>query len=343
MKNVYTDSTEEYRALRGSCGLLDHDQASLVTVSGPDSAAFLGETSTRSVDFLLEGQSSSALLLTRQGTVITEVLIHCRAEGYLVEITGERAQAAAEHLLAEAARFPDASVADVSNAHAVIAVEGPGSFRTVAPYVGFPISAMAYRTFATGTYQEGSLLVSRTGVTGEYGYTLIVAAAQADALRIELLAAGAVPCGSDALDTCRMEMRFTNPEREGGGAALTPFDYGLQWMVDFSHEFTGRQALQAAWQVGEGRVPVCWMADAGDDDDTSSPEGGLELTLDGTSVGTVSHAVYSPSLGRVIGTARVDRAVAGSGLAFALGASDRAVQTISAPFLVATSFGVPME
>ena len=51
--------------------------------------------------------------------------------------------------------------------------------------------------------------------------------------------------------------------------------------------------------------------------------------------------MWSPKLGRVIGTARVDRAVAASGLDFTVAAA--AVRTVSAPFLVATSFGVSME
>lgn len=343
MKNVYTDSTEEYQALRGGCGLLDHDGTALMSVVGPGAATFLGEVSTRSVAFLLEGQSSSALLLTDAGTVLAELLVHCRPDGFLVEVWAAQAPAARAHLQRSATAAPGVEIIDLTDRYSVLAVEGPESFRAVAPLLPFPVSSMAYRSFVTTGWSGTELLLSRTGVTGEYGYKLHVPAEHADALRAELLAAGAVPCGLDALDVCRMEMRFVNFERESGGRPLTPFEFGVQWMVDFGNDFAGRQALVEAWEAGTPSSPVCWVADAGADPGASTPETGLELTVDGSVVGAVAHAVYSPGLGRVIGTARVARRVAGSGLTFELGDTGRTVRTISAPFLVATSFGVPMD
>jgi aminomethyltransferase len=343
MKNVYTDHAEEYAALRGACGLVEHSDAGLVEVSGPGAAGYLGAVTTRSVDFLLEGQSTTALLLTAAGSVVAEVLVHCRAEGYLVQVWPAQAGAARAHLLAAAREHPDATVTDVGDRHAVLGLEGPTSFTLVGGYLDFPISSMAYRTNVTVDRAGAPMFVSRTGVTGEFGYALIVPVEQAEGLRAELLAAGAVQCGLDAVDTCRMEMRFVNLEREGGEAA-TPFHLGLQWMVDFAGEFTGRDGLQARWDAGIDRTLVCWVdepAGPGDPADPAPPQGGLPLTLGPTTVGEVAHAVYSPTLGRVVGTARVDGAVAASGLSFTAG--DRTVRTVSAPFLVATSFGISMD
>ncbi|MGH4001513.1 MAG: glycine cleavage T C-terminal barrel domain-containing protein [Pseudonocardiaceae bacterium] len=336
MKNVYTDHAEEYRALRGDFGLIDHDGAALITVAGPGAAGYLGTVTTRSVDFLLEGQSVTALLLSEEGSVLAEVLVHCRAEGYLIQVWPAQAAIARAHLLTEAANHPGATVTDVSDELAVLALEGPSSFSVAGGYLDFPISSMAYRTHATTTWNGAPMLLSRSGVTGEYGYALIVPSDRAEALRTELIAAGATTCGLDAVDTCRMEMRFVNIEREGVAGA-TPFHLGLQWMVDFSGSFTGRDRLLARWESGLDRILVCWTADEGDGADATPPQGGLSIVVDGTTVGAVAHAVYSPALGRVIGTARVDPAVAASGLEFTAG--DQTVHTVSAPFLVATSFG----
>lgn len=343
MKTVYTDAIEEYRALRGGCGLLEHEGTGLLVASGPDAAAFVGQVSTRTVDFLLEGQSSAGLLLADDGAVLAEALIHCRAGSYLIEIWAAQAEAARAHLNTAAGEFPGVSLDDVTEAYAVFGLEGPESFGIAAHYLSFPISALAYRSFVTTTWGDGvPLLVSRTGVTGEYGYKLHVPAEHAEALLSELGAAGALPCGMDALDICRMEMRFPNLERESGGAARTPFHLGLQWMVDFDHEFTGRQALLDAWDAGLDARPVCWVAEDESGAAEPPPGNGLTLTVDGRPVGHVAHAVHSPNLGRVIGTALVDSAVAGSGLTYQLGSTQRPVRTVSAPFLVATSFGVPL-
>lgn len=339
MSTVHTDIAEEYQALRGGCGLLDYAGVGLHRVSGPGALALLGEACTRPVDFLLEGQVTSALLLTEAGTIVAEVAIHCLGQEYLVETWPAQAEAAGE-LLSSAASAHDVTVTDVASERAVLAVEGPDSFKIVADLLAFPISSMAFRSLASGSFGDVELLIVRLGVTGEYGYKLHVATDAADALRAELIARGAVPAGTAATDICRMEMRFANLEAESGGQPRTPFDLGLQWMVDFQHDFTGKQALLDAWHGGLPRNPVCWVADQRVD----VPEAGITVRIGGTTVGEITHGVHSPRLGHVIGTARIDRAVAASGLKFHLGDADGTeIRTVSAPFLVATSFGVSMS
>lgn len=340
MKKVYTDTVEEYRVLRGGTGLVDYAGAGLFVVSGPQAAALLGRTFTRSVDFLLEGQISTALLLADDGTVLAEGLVHCRGAEYLVEVWPAQAEAARDRLTDAATGVAGVTLADVSHGYRVLGIEGPESFRIVQKFLSFPVASMAYRSFVNVAHDSTELQISRTGVTGEYGYKLLAPAGQADELRAELIALGARECGLDAVDICRMETRFVNLEREQGSQPVTPFELGLQWMVDFNQEFAGRDALVARWQEGLARVPVCWTGAQGEH---PVPAPGAEVLVDGTPVGAVSHAVWSPTLQRTIGTARVDRAVAAAGLDFTLADPAHRIRTASAPFLVATSFGVPLE
>lgn len=339
MKPVYTDIGEEYRALRETTGLLDYEGAGLFRVFGPEAAAFLGRVSTRNVDFLLEGQISSALALREDGTIVAELTIHCVGRDYLIEVSPTQRDEVAAHLAAAAAAFDGVGIEDVSDEYGVFGIEGPKSFRVAQSLLPFPVASMAYRSFTLVPWGDtgAELLISRTGVTGEYGYKMHVPTAHAAAVRDELVVLGARECGSDALDICRMEMRFANVDREGGDTPFTPFDLGIQWMVDFQHEFTGRAALLARWE-GLDRLPVCWVADAAEN---SVPVGGASVTAGGSDVGRVVHALRSPKLDRVIGTARVDRAVAASGVR--LGVGTGAITTISAPFLVATSFGTSLD
>lgn len=345
MKNVYTDSVEEYSALRNAAGLLDHLKTGLLTVAGRDAAAFLNQVSSRTVDFLLEGQCSVGLLLDEHGVVLAEVTMHRRRDDHLIELWHAQADRARDHLVRAAAGYSDLTLTDVSDRLAVIGVEGPQSFGIVDAYLDFPIASLAYRTVTEGRSPAGfPLQVSRTGVTGEYGYKLFVAVEHADNLRAELLAAGAVLCGLDAVDICRMEMRFVNLERESEGQELTPFDVGLQWMADLGHEFTGRAAMLEHWEAGLPSVQVCWSEQPGDAElEAPTPVTGLSVSIEGEPVGQVAYAVYSPTLGRVIGTARVTPAVAASGVELVLEGTGQLLRTCSAPFLVPTSFGVPLQ
>jgi aminomethyltransferase len=337
MKSVYTDTIEEYQALRGATGLIDYEGSGYFTVSGPGAAELVGRVCTRPVDFLLEGQISVALVLREDGTILGEAQLHCRGAEYLIQVWPAQADAVRTHLMSVAGEFEDATVTDVSADCHGFGVEGPESFRIVQKFLDFPIASMAYRSFASTARDGVDMLISRTGVTGEYGYVLMVPAAKAAEMREELVGLGARECGLDAVDICRMETRFANLEKETAGEHATPFDLGLQWMVDFNHEFIGSGSLSEA-QQSEGRNPVCWESR---DDSSEVPSAGTAITVGDHEIGTVTHAVYSPSMNRVIGVARVDSPVAASGLEFGIG--DRGIRTISAPFLVATSFGVSME
>jgi aminomethyltransferase len=342
VKSVYTSTDEEYQALRGGTGLVDYDGVGLFSVSGAGAMAFLGHAATRRADFLLEGQIATALLLRDNGTVLAEILVHCRGQEYLVEVWPAQAKAAGEQLSAAAKGHDGVTVEDIADRWRVYGVEGPESFKAAQKFLDFPVSSMAYRSFVQTEHEGVELLISRTGVTGEYGFKLHVPAEHADKLREELIGLGAREVGLDAVDICRMEMRFANLEREAAGDDVTPFDVGLQWMVDMDQDFVGAQALRDQWCDDAARearrVPVCWQGEEGARD---VPGAGAEVSVSDGAVGEVAHAVYSPKLDRVIGMARMDRPVAASGLEFTIG--DATVHTVSAPFLVATSFSVPME
>ncbi|MFC0842495.1 glycine cleavage T C-terminal barrel domain-containing protein [Streptomyces noboritoensis] len=332
MKTAYTNTHDEYAVLRESCGLLDYTDIGLVRVSGPGATDFLGQVATRGVEFLLEGQSMTALLLRADGTLLSEVLVHCHTGHYLVEIWPAQAAEATEHLLARGALDPDTTVQDVREEYDVLAVEGPASFSIAQKYLPFPVASMGYRSFVTTDHDGGSLTVSRTGVTGEYGYKFFAPAGAGAALRAELTASGAVECGKDAVDVCRMEVRFASVEHEAADGRATAADLGLQWMIE-----PGKEPAGAGDQP---RRPVCWV---GAEEMTERPSPGTGLTASDATVGVVTHAVWSPRLNRVIGTAQVDAAVAASGQEFALADGGTALRTVSAPFLTATSLDVALD
>ncbi|MFK8912427.1 glycine cleavage T C-terminal barrel domain-containing protein [Streptomyces sp. YS-3] len=332
MKTAYTNTHDEYAVLRESCGLLDYSDIGLVRVSGPGATGFLGHVATRGVEFLLEGQSMTALLLRPDGTLLSEVLIHCHAGHYLVEIWPAQAAEATEHLLTRDTLADDTTVQDVREEYDVLALEGPSSFRIAQKYLPFPIASMGYRSFVTADHNGRSLTISRTGVTGEYGYKFFAPAGTGDALRSEFTALGAVECGKDAVDVCRMEVRFASVEHEAADGSATAYDLGLQWMIE-----PGKEPESAA---DPARRPVCWV---GAEEMTDRPSHGAALTVSDATVGVVTHAVWSPRLNRVIGTAQVDTAVAASGQEFALADAGVALRTISAPFLTATSLDVSLD
>ena len=105
-------------------------------------------------------------------------------------------------------------------------------------------------------FQDGSLMVSRTGFTGDLGYELWIDPTLALELWDSLYAAGEnygiQPFGEAATNMARLEAAFIMPGMEFNEALKTvhfehdqtPFELSLGWLVDFKKpHFSGRKAL----------------------------------------------------------------------------------------------------
>jgi aminomethyltransferase len=332
---------EQYRVIRHECALVEHINTAVLQVSGSGATGFLSQVCSRSVEFLLEGQILPALLINENGDLVAEVLVHCEGSSFRIEVAHDRAAAAGDRLRATAEASPQVTVEDLGDIK-VIALEGPGSPAIAQKFLSLSVASMAYPSFVTETWHDHPLLISRTGVSGEYGFKFHARMGVADELAETLVAEGAHPVSQEALDICRLEMRFPNLTQEAPEESATPFTVGLQWMVDFGHDFPGRTALLNRVQNDQPDALVCWQTEA----DTDVPAPGTPLLAEGTAIGKVRHALYSPGLERVIGVADLDAELAASGLDLALGALGEPatpIRTISSPFRVATSLGLRLE
>jgi len=325
---------EEHRVLRHDRGLIEWRGAGVFDVAGTDAAGFLDEVCTRSVAFLFEERTLAALLLADDGSVLAIVDLLCRGDSYTVLVWPDQRLVAWTRLAVKAEGRDGVTLSDRSDSTTVLAVEGPRAGAAVEPFLDGSIGQIAYRSFTTGRWEEAEMVVARIGVTAEFGYTLLVPLQHGDSVRARLVEMGVRPCGREAVDVCRMESRFVNLERECPHPQTTPFELGLQWMIDFTHGFAARRALLERWEAEVMRLPVCFTAPQ-----EAGVVAGDEVLLADQVVGSVTHAVRSPGLGRVIGVAHLDRDIAVPGLPLsARGAGGAtAITTCSGPFLVPTS------
>lgn len=342
MPDKYIGVDSEYRSLRNGVGLLDHSDLGKYFVSGEGATQFLNELSSRDIEFLIEERTAVSLMLRPDATVIAEVSIHNLGDdGYLVEVWPPQAEAAWSHLNDYAAQRPDVELEDKTADFRVFAIEGPRSFHIAQTLIEFPIAVVSYRGIVRTEWQGEQILLSRTGLTGEYGYRLYAPHSLADSLRNHLLASDAQLCGLEALDVCRMESRFVNMENEISANSFYPFDLGIHWMVDFNKdEFLGREALISYKEQGLMEGLVCFSLKNGID----PVERGSGVYAGDERVGTVNHSLYSPGLNLTIGVARVHRDFVASGLdlEIRMDASAKMIRTVSAPFVVPRSFSTPM-
>src|SRR5206468_3648472 len=133
-------------------------------------------------------------------------------------------------------------IANKHRDYGVIAVQGPRSTELL-DAVGVP-SDLAYMSYADAEWNGRTVIVCRSGYTGERGYELLPLTEDASALWDALLTIGAgfgaMPCGLGARDTLRTEMGYPLHGHELS-LDVTPVQAGLGWAVGWDKpQFWGR-------------------------------------------------------------------------------------------------------
>jgi Glycine cleavage system T protein (aminomethyltransferase) len=213
------------------------------------------------------------------------------------------------HISRELGKF-DAMVEDVSDATALLALQGPQAARILQQLTDVNLSAIKYYYFAVGTVAGiPDIIVSRTGYTGEDGFELYFPNQHAVAIWNALIATGDVtPAGLGARDTLRLEMGMALYGNDIDDT-LTPLDANLGWLVKLNKgDFVGRDALVRQKEQGLTRTLVGFTTE-----ERSFPRQGYPVFVNGEPSGNVRSGTVSPTLGVPIGTAYVPVASAAEG------------------------------
>lgn len=309
----YTSIMDEHAAVRSSVGIFDISHMGQFLVSGPGATAWLNRMLTNNVAKLAPGQGQYSLLLNERGGVIDDLIVYRDGEEsfFLVvnaSMIDEDFFWMAKH------QSDDVELRNESALWAGLAVQGPeaaAAFAKACPGHELP----PRNGIASFTVDGATIVVCRTGYTGEDGFEFFSPAADGERWFEAFMAAGAKPCGLGARDSLRLEMGFPlngsdlSPER-------TPIEAGLGFFVDLDKgDFIGREVL--ARQKAEG--PALKLV-ALEYTDKGAPPRSHYPVLDaaGEGVGELSSGILSPSLGKGIGMAYLPAALAKIGTELAV-------------------------
>ncbi|MEU4658602.1 glycine cleavage system aminomethyltransferase GcvT [Streptomyces sp. NPDC023723] len=319
----YGSERDEHTAVRTRAGLFDLSHMGEITVTGPAAAALLDHALVGNIGTVKPGRARYTMICRADGGILDDLIVY-RLSGteagsahYMVVANASNAEVVLDALTERAAGF-DAEVRDDRDAYALLAVQGPASPGILAALTDADLDGLKYYAGLPGTVAGVPALIARTGYTGEDGFELFVAPADAERLWQALTGAGAdaglVPCGLSCRDTLRLEAGMPLYGHELT-TALTPFDAGLGRVVKFEKEgdFVGRAALAEAAaraQDNPPRVLVGLVAEG-----RRVPRAGYAVVADGRVIGEVTSGAPSPTLGKPIAMAYVDPAHAAPGTA----------------------------
>jgi aminomethyltransferase len=300
----YTSIVDEHVAVRERVGLFDVSHMGEIELRGARALAACQELTVNDVTRLHDGQAQYSLLCRPNGGVVDDVIVH--------RLSGDRllicvnAGNIAKDLAWIREHCAGADVLDRSDDFAQLALQGPRATATLAALTQLPLDDIRRFEFREGMVAGQPALVAHTGYTGEDGWELYCAPDKAVALWQALVDAGQphglAPAGLGARDTLRLESALPLYGHELTDDT-TPLEAGLRWVVHFEKpRFVGREALARQHATGtERRLVGVVLTDPG------IPRQGYRVLSDEQPVGTISSGTKSPTLGRAIGMAYVNR------------------------------------
>ncbi|HVH17388.1 MAG TPA: aminomethyl transferase family protein, partial [Myxococcota bacterium] len=195
----FGDPRREYAALTARAAVLDLGFRTLVRATGPDRTSFLQGMLTCDVAALRPGQVAHGLLLTIQGRVTADVRVLATDDALLldvdVRVRAAMLEALEKLLVADDVEFDDPGPI------APIGLEGPGGSALLAA-CGIAAPADGHAEARVGGVAVRALRASE--VRGP-GVVLFAPADGAASVWDALVAAGATPCGMQALEARRIE------------------------------------------------------------------------------------------------------------------------------------------
>ena len=308
---VLDDAEMEYSAIRNSASLYDLCPMIKYRITGSDAVDYLNRLTLRDVSRLAVDAVHYTAWCDDRGKLLDDGTLFRLADAEFLLCCQER------HLpwLLDSAIGFEVSVRDVTEEIAALSLQGPCT-AAILDAAGFDVSALKPFRIMRFPFEDGDLMVSRTGFTGDLGYELWVEPALALPLWDRLVDAGGFcgirPIGSNALNLARIEAGFitTNVDFVPADQAVredrvrSPFEMALDWMIDFGKgHFNGRRALLKERDAGTSK----WAFVALDIDGNVPADHAIIYGGRNREVGQVTSAAWSPATKRNIALAHVKR------------------------------------
>jgi aminomethyltransferase len=208
---------------------------------------------------------------------------------------------------------------DMSADLAAIAVQGPTAKDVVAELTSADLSSLKFfwggfmrldkiaandssqatkflagRTPLNGPGNGIMAFISRTGYTGEDGFEIVCENADAVSVWNAILDKGKTfglkPIGLGARDTLRLEKGLLLSGTDFDGSQ-TSLQTGPGWVIDWKHDFIGKQPMLQQKAAGDYDKLVCMLVT-----ERGIPRHGYDILTDGRSIGTVTSGTLSPIL-----------------------------------------------
>ena len=302
----YTDITDEHQAVRQACGVFDVSHMGEVLVEGAEAEKFVQHIFTNDVSGAPVGKIFYGMMLHPHGGTIDDLLVYKMGdEKFFLVINAANIDKDYAWISQQAAQF-DVTTENQSESYGQLAVQGPKAEKVMEEVLALPCSELEFYTFKLIEAEGETLIVSRTGYTGEDGFEIYGSHAYIQAAWDRLIESKeAKPCGLGCRDTLRFEVGLPLYGDELTDD-ISPIMAGLGMFVKLDKEdFVGKEAV--ARQKAEGVQQKLIGIEL---EGRAIPRHGYEVVADDKVIGSVTTGYCSISTGKSVCMALVDAAYA---------------------------------
>jgi aminomethyltransferase len=317
----------EHLHTRAKAGLFDVSHMGQIRLHGAAAARALEALVPGDLQGLAPGRMRYTLLLDEAGGILDD-LIATRTPngsgpngsegGLMLVVNAARKEADLAHI---ETHLDPAVAVEARFERALLALQGPEAAAVLARLaegLANGVERMAFMSAADARIAGAPCVVTRSGYTGEDGFELSLAAADAARVAEALLGEPEVaPIGLGARDTLRLEAGLCLYGHDID-ETTTPVEAGLSWTIARNRRaaggFPGASTILRQLAEGPGRKRVGLRPDGR----APAREGTAILDAGGNPVGRITSGGFGPSLGAPIAMGYVDTAHAALGNALAL-------------------------
>lgn len=202
----YKGIVEEHNAVRNQVGVFDVSHMGEVEITGPEAEKFVNYIFTNDITDAPVGKIYYGMMLYPDGGTVDDLLVYKVAENDLfLVINAANIDKDVAWINEHAAKF-DVKVDHQSDYYGQLAVQGPESEKTLLDTLKIDATDLVFYTFKKMEYNGETIIVSRTGYTGEDGFEIYASHDTINGMWDELIEAGVQPCGLGCRDTLRFEV-----------------------------------------------------------------------------------------------------------------------------------------
>jgi aminomethyltransferase len=300
----------EHLHTRAAAGLFDVSHMGQLRLIGADPAAALETLVPGDISGLGPMRMRYTLLLNEAGGILDDLMATRLGDGLFVVVNAGTKDADLAHLRD---RLMPATTAERLDERALLALQGPAAAAVLDRLAGGGVARIPFMSAVEIALDGRRCLVTRSGYTGEDGFEISIAAADAPGLAERLLAEPEVePAGLGARDSLRLEAGLCLHGHDID-ATTTPVEADLGWTIGKRRReeggFPGAAVIRRQLAEGASRKRV------GIRPDGRAPARAGTAILDqaGNPVGRVTSGGFGPSLGAPVAMGYVDAAHAGAG------------------------------